>query len=58
MNIAGLGFASIVVIGLGLVMVLVGLLLGVLDGLATGAMVGLLVGMEMIVIGLLFKYDL
>jgi hypothetical protein len=54
-KIAGLGFASLVTVVIGLVMVLVGLLLGVLDGLAMGGMVGLLVGIGLIVIGFLFK---
>jgi hypothetical protein len=57
MKIADLGFASILTVGLGVVLALVGLVLGVVYGLPTCAMVGLLIGIGLIVVGLLFKYD-
>jgi hypothetical protein len=55
LKIAGMGFASLAPIILGLVFALVGIVLGALYGLATGAMVGLLIGTALIVIGFLLK---
>jgi hypothetical protein len=55
LKIAGLGFVSLVIAVLGLVVALVGVTLGVLDGDTLGGMVGMVVGIGMIVVAFMFK---
>ncbi len=55
LKFVGMGFASLITIGLGLLFVLVGVLLGVFGGRILGSMVGLLVGIGTIVVAFMLK---
>jgi len=52
-----MGFVSLLVTFVGLVLIAVGLVLGAIDGMPMGGMIGLLLGIALIVLAFLLKED-